>query len=85
MKIKDTKLTSGIVIEMTGMLDMPDPQASEQAHYDALFQMNADPIKEDLEEDPMKGQGNNFVENEPVDKDVICLLEDRKGPQRSIK
>lgn len=60
---------------------MPDPEASEQTHNDALLEMDAEPIEEDpeedLEEDLMEGQGNNLVENEPIGKDVICSLEDR--------
>ena len=47
---------------------MPDPEAFEQTHNDALLEMDAEPIEEDpeedLEEDLMEGQGNNLVENE---------------------
>lgn len=73
-------MTSDIGVERVEIPNMPDPEASEQTHNDALLEMEADPIEEDLEEDLMEGQGNNLVENEPIDKDVICLLEDRKDP-----
>ena len=50
------------------ILNMPDPEAFEQTHNDALLEMDAEPIEEDpeedLEEDLMEGQGNNLVENE---------------------
>lgn len=84
MMMKDIKLTSDIVIERVEIPNMPDPEASEQTHNDALLEMDAEPIEEDpeedLEEDLMEGQRKSLVENEPIDKDVICLLEDQKSP-----